>query len=205
VTRGMIVDVHADDPADPAGVPMGVIWIGGLVVMVAFLAESAAEGWSALHIERTLEGSPAQGAFGPAMLGLMMGVGRLSGHLVSGAMSDTRMMQVASGMCAAGLALAAVAPSVPVALAGFALAGLGISVVGPLALALIGRLVPRSARLYAISRASVLGHVAFLIGPVLMGVVSQGFGLRVAFGVIVVVLVAVVAGLIPRLARAGGR
>jgi hypothetical protein len=49
-------------------------------VLVAFLVENAMEGWSALHIERTLGGGAAEGAFGPAILGLTMGIGRLSGR-----------------------------------------------------------------------------------------------------------------------------
>jgi hypothetical protein len=38
--------------------------IGGGIVLIAFMTENAAENWSALHIEKTLGGSPEQGRWG---------------------------------------------------------------------------------------------------------------------------------------------
>ena len=54
--------------------------IGGAIVLIAFMTENAAENWSALHIEKTLGGSPAEGAMGPAALALTMGLARLAGQ-----------------------------------------------------------------------------------------------------------------------------
>ena len=54
--------------------------VGGGIVLIAFLTENAAENWSALHIEKTLGGSPEQGAMGPAALAVTMGVARLAGQ-----------------------------------------------------------------------------------------------------------------------------
>ena len=185
----------------PGQMPHAVVILVGLVVLTAFLAEAASEGWSALHLERTLGGTPGEGALGPAMLGLTMGIGRLFGHGLSLIIRDTQLMLLATLFSAAGIAIAGLAPSVPLALLGFALGGLGISVVAPLALGLLGRAVPASVRLAAISRASVMGYGAFFLGPPLMGLVAEGFGLRAAF-----VLVAVILGLtsvvvMPALAR----
>ncbi len=181
--------------------PHGFVLFAGLVVMAAFLAEAASEGWSALHIERTLGGAPGEGALGPAMMGLTMGIGRLSGHWLARRLRDTTLMLMAMLMSSVGLLLAGVAGSVAVALAGFAVAGLGISVVAPLALALVGRIVPRDQRLAAISRTSVLGYGAFFFGPPLMGLVSQAFGLRSAFVVVAALLCITALLLIPTLRR----
>jgi predicted MFS family arabinose efflux permease len=78
---------------------------------------------------------------------------------------------------------------------------LGISVVAPLALSLIGRLVPASQRLAAISRASVIGYGAFFFGPPLMGLISEGFGLRTSFVAVAFLLTITAVALIPALAR----
>ncbi|MBD3663944.1 MFS transporter [Sulfitobacter sp. TSTF-M16] len=176
----------------------------GLVVMAGFLAESASEGWSALHLERTLGGSAGEGALGPALLGLTMGFGRLFGHVLVGWMRDTTLILLATLVSAAGIALAGVATSIPMALLGFSLGGLGISVVAPLALSLVGRIVPPQARLAAISRASVLGYGAFFFGPPLMGLVAEGFGLRAAFVAVAVLLALVALALVPAMARQAG-
>lgn len=189
----------ADD--DTPRMPYAVVYLGGVVVLVAFLAEASSEGWSALHLERTLGGTPGEGALGPALLGLTMGIGRLFGHALSRYVRDTTLMLLAVILSATGMTIAGLAAIVGIALAGFALAGLGISVVAPLALALIGRIVHPSARLAAISRASVVGYGAFFFGPPLMGLLAEGFGLRAAFVAVAGLLVVTAAVLIPLLAR----
>lgn len=192
---------ESDNGVIPGAMPNTLVLIVGLVVMAGFLAEAATEGWSALHLERTLGGTPGEGALGPALMGLMMGIGRLSGHAIARLMRDTTLMLVATLVSACGLVLAGLAGTVWIALAGFALAGLGISVVAPLALALIGRVVHPSQRLAAISRASVLGYGAFFFGPPLMGLVAEGFGLRASFLVIAGLLALTAIVLLPMLAR----
>ncbi|MBV2358438.1 MFS transporter [Thalassococcus sp. CAU 1522] len=195
--------LQSGDPADGATerVSRAIVWVGGLVVLAAFLSEAASEGWSALHIERTLNGSPGQGANGPALLATGMAVGRLGAHLIGAGWPPFRVMVIASCLAGGGLALAGMAPSIPVAYLGFLLGGLGSSVVGPLALGLVGQAVPPRFRLTAISQAAALGYAAFFLGPVIMGFVSEGFGLRMSFYVIAAIMFAVAAGLLPVWAR----
>ena len=193
------IDGENDPQAE--GLSAKLVIITGLIVLMAFLAEASTEGWSALHIERTLQGSAGQGALGPAVLGLMMGVGRMAGHWLSQRVRDTNLMLCATLLSASGIALAGAAPNVQMALIGFAIGGLGISVVAPLALSLIGRLVPASQRLAAISRASVIGYGAFFFGPPLMGLISEGFGLRTSFIAVAFLLAITAVALIPALAR----
>ena len=202
--RDVVPNIEDDTGADPTEMPHRLVILAGLVVLVAFLAEASSEGWSALHLERTLGGTPGEGAMGPALLGLTMGIGRLSGHGLARFMRDTTLMLVATLVSTVGLLIAGLAGSVPMALAGFALGGLGISVVAPLALAFVGRSVPDAARLGAISRASVLGYGAFFLGPPMMGLIAQGFGLRAAFVVVAVMLAVTAILLIPALARRVG-
>ncbi|WP_227267451.1 MFS transporter [Roseobacter weihaiensis] len=175
--------------------------LGGAVVLVAFLVEASAEGWSALHLERTLGGDASEGALGPAILGLTMGVGRLAGHFLSRHLPELKLMGIAALVSAAGLALAGSAPSLTVAYLGFGLAGIGVSVVAPLALALIGRTVAPEARLDAISRVSVMGYGAYFFGPPLMGFTSEALGLRAGFILIAGIMVVTALLLVPALGR----
>ena len=179
--------------------------LGGFVVMVAFLVEASAEGWSALHLERTLGGGAAQGALGPAILGFTMGIGRLAGHFLSRRLPELKLMGVASLLSALGLAVAGVAPNLMIAYLGFGLAGLGVSVVAPLAIALIGRTVAPEARLDAISRVSVMGYGAYFFGPPLMGFTSELFGLRAGFVLVGGIMVVTALILLPALGRSVAR
>lgn len=178
-----------------------LVWLGGLVVMAAFFSEQAVEGWSALHLERTLDAGAAAGAMGPAILGLTMGFGRLFGQALALRFRDTVMMGVACLISAAGITLAALAPNIPMAYLGFAIMGGGISVVVPLAMALVGRAVHESQRVAAIGQASVIGYGAFLFGPSVIGLTSDQFGLPVALMVVGLVLIFVALIIVPMIAR----
>ena len=161
--------------------PIKPIILCGLIVLVAFMTEATVETWSALHIERSLQGRAAEGAMGPAMLGLTMAIGRFSGQAVSQIFSETKVIILATCVAAAGGTLAALALTPFWAAIGFGILGLGISVVGPLGLALVGEKVPDHLRTEAISRVAVLGFAGFFLAPSLMGILSDFFGLRIAF------------------------
>jgi MFS family permease len=161
--------------------PIKPLVLCGLIVLVAFMTEATVETWSALHIERSLQGRAAEGAMGPAMLGLTMAIGRFSGQAVSQIFSETKVIILATCVAAAGGTLAALALTPFWAAIGFGILGLGISVVGPLGLALVGKKVPDHLRTEAISRVAVLGFAGFFLAPSLMGLLSDFFGLRIAF------------------------
>ena len=172
-------------PASAAGTGLGLVVFGaGLVVLAALLAESATESWSALHIERTLGGRAAEGALGPALMGLTMGIGRIAGHFLTRQRREEVVVTVAALVAAAGVVLAAAAPTPPVAYLGFAVLGFGISVIVPLVFALVGRLAGPGARARAIGRVAIIGYMAFLIGPPALGLLSEAFGLRMAFAAV---------------------
>ncbi|MBP1807341.1 MFS transporter [Rubellimicrobium aerolatum] len=173
--------------------PWVAILLCGGVVLAAFMTEAATEAWSALHIERTLGGQAAEGALGPAMLGLTMTVGRFGGQVVAERLREVAVVVGASALAALGALVAAWAPGPGVAYLGFGMFGLGVSVIGPMGLALVGKMVPAHFRTEAISRAAVMGFSGFFFAPVIMGLVSQGFGLRWAFTCMAVL----VAGAIP--------
>ena len=169
--------------------PLWPITLCGAIVLVAFMSEATVEAWSALHVERTLGGGAAEGAFGPATLGLMMAIGRFSGQVVAERMREVTILLGASVMAATGAVIAAFAPTPMVAYVGFGILGLGVSVIGPIGLALVGKLVAPHLRTEAISRTAVIGFSGFFFAPMLMGLMSEAFGLRMAFvGVAILLL-----------------
>jgi MFS family permease len=174
--------VQVDAPADAAQrYPLWPICICGGIVLIAFMSEAAVETWSALHIERTLMGNAVEGALGPAMLGLTMAVGRFSGQVVSDRLREVQVVYWAAGISATGAVIASFAPSPIFAYIGFGILGLGVSVIGPMGLALVGKVVAPHLRTEAISKAAVIGFSGFFFAPVLIGLTSQAFGLRIAF------------------------
>ncbi len=170
--------------ADRARLPwMGVI-PGGLILLIAFQSEASVEAWSALHIERTLGGRAVEGAFGPTMLGLTMAAGRFAGQAVGERIGNRALLTGALLISAIGTVIAGLAPTETVAYIGFGIVGLGISVLAPTTLAMVGVRVGPGPRAYVISRVAVIGFSAFFIGPAMMGLAAEFFGLRAAFAMI---------------------
>ncbi len=195
---------EAEDSAVPSVLPVMMIVLAGLIVLIAFTAEQATENWSALYLERAFAANAAEGAMGPAILGLTMGIGRLSGQEVVRRVAEGRLMQMAAALAAAGLLLAAFAPVQGVAYAGFAILGLGVSTIGPTALAWVGKTIPSRLRAAAISRMVMIGYCGFFVGPPVIGFMAEAFGLRLALAMMGGLLFAITLVLVPAL-RASAR
>lgn len=179
-------------PKDGSSASLGrATMIGGAIVLIAFLSENAAESWSALHIEQTLGGSPAQGAFGPAVMALTMAVARLGGQSVIARISPLRLLTFGAVIAGIGALIAAAAVSPAMAYVGFIVLGIGASVVAPTAFTLVGQMAPPKARARAVARATLLGYFGYFFGPPMIGFIAATFGLRAAFGCAAVALLAV--------------
>ncbi len=200
---GRIEGLHA--PKDGSGGGLGLVpVIGGAMVLVAFLTENAAENWSALHIEKTLGGSPEQGSMGPAAIALTMGFARLAGQGLAGRIGPFRLLKAGAVISAAGALIAAAALSPTMAYAGFIVMGIGSSVIAPTAFSLVGRLGPDEARARAVARATLFGYFGYFFGPPSLGVIAGIFGLRSAF-VFAATMLLLILILAPVMAAVAGR
>lgn len=188
-------------PKDGTAGRLGLIpVIGGGIVLIAFLTENAAENWSALHIEKTLGGSPEEGAMGPAALALTMGFARLAGQGIVTRVDPIRLLIGGAVVSACGALGAAMATSPLMAYAGFIVMGIGSSVIAPTAFSMVGRLAEPEARARAVARATLLGYFGYFFGPPSLGFIAGAFGLRFAFVFAAVMLLCVLI-LAPMMAR----
>jgi MFS family permease len=175
-------------------VPLGPVPVlAGVLVLAAFLTENAAEAWSALYLERDLGAAAGVGAAGPMVLGLTMGLGRLAGQALAARVPDQRLLAGGLGVAALGAAAVALAPGPGWALAGFATLGLGVSVVAPTALGVVGRLSAPAVRGRAVARATVIGYLGFFLGPPGLGLVAELTGLRASYGLVALLVLGALA------------
>lgn len=192
-------------PKGMAGGGLGLLpVVGGAMVLVAFLTENAAENWSALHIEKTLGGSPEQGALGPAALALTMGFARLAGQGLAGRVEPYFLLKLGAVIAAIGALIASQAVSPMMAYGGFIVMGIGSSVIAPTAFSLVGRLAPPEDRARAVARATLLGYFGYFFGPPMLGFIAGSLGLRAAFVFAAIMLLAVLV-LAPLMKRVAGR
>ncbi|WP_372839455.1 MFS transporter [Phaeovulum sp.] len=193
--RTLATAPSADGRGEPAASPWGAILPAAAILFAAFVSENATESWSALYIERTLGGPRGEGSFGPAMLGLTMGLGRLSGQFLAARLGEARLVAGSAGLGVFGALVVALAPGPTVAVVGVALIGLGVAVVVPSANSLLGRAVATEQRAYAISRSWMLGFTGFFLGPVGMGLIAEHFGLRWSFVAVALMMALILPGL----------
>lgn len=201
---GTAARATGDAAPPPAPLPRTLVLAGGTILLVAFMAEQAAEGWSALHLERGLGASAAMGALGPAILGLTMGLGRLLAHWAGHRTRPARLIVAGAVLAAIGACVAAAATAPGAAYLGFAALGLGVSVVVPMTMTAVAARVAPELRTVLIARVSVIGYAGFFMGPPIMGGLAQLYGLPVSFlvlGVALAIVPAALIGLVTRLPR----
>ncbi|MFC8720767.1 MFS transporter [Kitasatospora sp. NPDC057198] len=148
----------------------------GLIALSTAYGEGALADWATLHLTDDVHASTATAAAGYASFAFAMTAGRLSGTWLSERLGQTRVMLLGGLTACAGMATAALAPSVPVVLAGFVLVGLGLANVFPLAIAQAGA----TAGPQGVATASTLGYAGMLIGPPVIGFLADALSLPAA-------------------------
>jgi len=153
-----------------------------------------------LFLESELEASPAVSALGPGLFAAAMVTGRGAGQWLETRLEDRVLLVLGAATAAGGLALAAVAPAVPFALAGFALGGAGVSVAAPTLFGAAGRGAADAERGSSVASVTTVSYLGFLAGPPLIGAVSGAAGLRAGMAMLsaIAVLLALAAASLGR-------
>jgi MFS family permease len=171
-----------------------LVGVLGLIALCAAYGEGAIGDWAALHLRQDLHATAGLAAAGYAAFALAEATGRLGGIALLERLGQTGVL-VAGGLTAcAGMLVAALAPDLPLALAGFAVTGFGVANIFPTAMARAG-LVAGSG---GVAVASTLGYGGFLLGPPAIGFLAGEVGLRV--GLTTVAAMALAAAVIAWLA-----
>ena len=119
-----------------------------------------------------------------------MTIGRLIGDRIVGRFGDRRVLAAGALVAAAGIALVALVPSWPMALAGFALVGAGASNIVPVLFSAAGRqtAMPESV---AVPAMTTFSYAGLLAGPAAIGFVAGATGLSIAFLLLAAMMTAV--------------
>ncbi|MEM1360607.1 MAG: MFS transporter [Pseudomonadota bacterium] len=158
--------------------PRSLLALGALCLLVMMIEGGVAD-WSGVYLTTVVLASPASAALAYASFSIAMLVGRLFGDgfvrrfgerttLFAGAISA-----LTGFVCVLGTAT--FLPSI----FGFALVGLGASNIVPLLFSSASRLKDVSSG-SAIAMTAAIGYTGFLMGPLIIGFLSDQFGLRIA-------------------------
>jgi predicted MFS family arabinose efflux permease len=166
-----------------------VVLIGGLCFLV-MMTEGGIADWGGIYLRHDAGASTAAAALAFTGFSLGMAVARLGGDLLNERLGAGRLLR--GGMALVAFALGGVlliGETVP-AVIGFALCGLGIANAVPLLFSAAGRLEPPGPSLAA---TFTLGYTGFIVGPPVIGIVSDQVGLPETLTLLVLAAVAVAA------------
>lgn len=156
----------------------------GVIGLVSLMTEQAVDLWAGIYIERGLSQRPFFLALGPAMLGLMLGVGRFAAQRYDHLIAPMPLIVGGGILATFGGSLVSIGPNLGSVYLGFGAMGLGVSIIFPSLLNIVAQIVPQSRRVWAISRVSALSYAGTFFGPPLVGFVSEAYTISTAFWVI---------------------
>jgi MFS family permease len=180
--------LHPAAPTAHARVWRTVLLLG-VIALCSTYGEGAVSDWGALHLREDLGAAPGLAAAGYAAFALAEACGRLAGSTLLARLGQTRVLVYGGLVTCVGMIAAALAPALPLALAGFALAGLGVANAFPTAMARVGILAGPN----GVAAASTLGYAGFLLGPPAIGFLASAVSLRVALTTVSVLAIVAVA------------
>lgn len=172
-----------DAPAQPLrrpsrGLVLGVVALGTVATLTQAIEDTGAT-WSALYLRDALAASPAVAGLGFVALQGMQTVGRLLGDRTVTRFGDRAVGRAGALLAGCGIALALAVPSQASAIAGFGAAGLGIATLIPAAMRAADG-VPGLSPGVGLTLVGTVSRVGSLGAPVLVGVLADLRGLRVA-------------------------
>jgi predicted MFS family arabinose efflux permease len=164
-----------------------VIAIGGMCFL-AMLTEGAIGDWSGIYLRHVTGASAAAAAMAFTGFSLGMATARLTGDVLTERFGAARLVRAGMALVALALGTVLLLGATLPAVVGFALCGLGIANAVPLLFSAAGRLDPPGPSLAA---SFTLGYLGFIIGPPLIGILSDQIGLPETLSLLLVSALAV--------------
>ena len=195
---------YLPDPSRPAGAAASgtgrearrmpaAVYLIGVLGFIAFMTEGTIADWSGLLLHEEMGAGEAVAAAGYPVFELAMLLGRLVGDRIRMRVGTRRLLTGAGIGTALGMTVVVLAPGPAVAIAGFFATGLVVCTVVPTTISLAGTADPdRPAA--AVAQVGAMGYGGLLLGPVVVGFLSEATSLRVGVGTVVVLALLIAGG-----------
>jgi len=169
-----------------------ILWILGAMALFSMVPEGAVLDWAALYLARDFGAGVATSGLAFGLFSATMAVMRFAGDSIRNRFGAVVTLRASGLLGAAGMLLAALAPSDVVALIGFAISGLGVANTVPIMFSAAGN-QPGIAPGAGIATVTMLGYCGILLAPSSIGFAAEAVGFRVVYAMLAVLLVVVAA------------
>lgn len=155
----------------------------GIIGFCSMASEGAMFDWSGVYFKDVVKAPASLVILGYTSFMIMMATGRFVADYLISRIGRQKLLQICGVMISTGLLTAVLFPYLISCTISFMLVGLGVSSIVPTVYSAAGRhvKVPAGIALATVSSVSFLG---FLMGPPLIGYISEIAGLRYSFAVI---------------------
>jgi MFS family permease len=155
----------------------------GIIAFCSMASEGTMFDWSGLYFKDVVRAPSSLVILGYTSFMIMMASGRFLADYMTSKIGRKRLLQISGFMISTGLYTAVIFPYLITSTIAFMLVGLGVSSIVPSVYSAAGRhtKVPPGIALATVASVSFLG---FLMGPPMIGYISQVAGLRYSFALI---------------------
>ncbi|MCC7320194.1 MAG: MFS transporter [Rubellimicrobium sp.] len=162
--------------------PTGAILILVAVTLSAMLLEGGSMDWGAIYMRNEFAAGPFIAGLAVAVAALSQALARFVADGFITRYSPVRVSRLLLGLLLAGCLTVVFSPHWLMSLVGFGLIGVGSSAIFPLAMSAAAQRTDRPASLNVAALAQ-FSFVVFLLGPPLLGLIAERWGIRASFGV----------------------
>lgn len=181
--------VKSDEQTDKAqplfALPDRGLILLGIIAFCGMLSEGAMADWSTLYYKQVLNNSKGFATAGFTAFSVMMVLGRIFGDKIVNRFGLRKTLLINCLIVFLGMFVALISMNPISVIIGFGITGLGLSTIVPLIYSEAGHSKTMSAGV-ALAAISTVGIGGFLLGPVLIGFLSEFSSLRIALSSLII-------------------
>jgi MFS family permease len=162
----------------------------GTIAFCIMICESTMFDWSVNYYEKVVKPGKGLVTAGYTAFIIAMAFGRLFGDRFIARYGTVRILVFNGLLMAVGFAIASVFPYIIPATFAFLVIGIGDSILIPIVYTLAAsskKMQPS----YALASVSLIGSTGFIAGPLLIGMISDAWGMSTAFGIVALLSVCI--------------
>jgi len=156
-----------------------------IIALCGMLCEGAMADWITLYFKENVQGNPFPNTIGFSAFALAMVIGRFMGDTLTLKFGTKNMLVTSGILLAFGMLITLIFGYYYIKIAGCFITGIGISTIVPLIYSAAGN-SKEIAPSVAIAGVSTIAYAGFLVGPVLIGYLSDFIGLPQALVLLIV-------------------
>jgi MFS family permease len=178
-------DQHTDKAQPLFALPDRGLILLGIIAFCGMLSEGAMADWSTLYYKQILNNTRGFATAGFTAFSVMMVVGRIFGDKIVNSFGLRKTLLINCLIVFLGMFVALISLNPISVVIGFGITGLGLSTIVPLIYSEAGHSKTMSAGV-ALAAITTVGMGGFLLGPVLIGFLSEFSSLRIALSSLII-------------------